>query len=505
MESTTFSSRVPTLQVINSIDTPTESGLAPDTSGLDSDYVSHETHDEVASNLSGRAISDTDDDRPPNPPSKNTMRPKAKHIFSTFNARTLAPIGRTEELLHCCNLFSIEILAIQEHRISHPEETLKTTMHDNYQLITSSCTKNSVNASVGGVGFLISTKVVGNLENAESISPRIMLLEFSGNPRLTVICAYSPHNESPESDVDEFYSDLRSVTENIPSHNFVAVMGDFNAKLGPNAVNFTFNDQTNRNGEKLVDFMEEHCLFSSNNSFMKPKNQLWTYESPSGTHSQIDYVLFRKKWRNSVHNSRSFSSFTISSDHRVVSSTIRLSLRSSKRCKPHHMKCYDWRKVATDKTLGKHFSLEVYNRFCSLSHANSIEDSVDDTYGTLISCTEEVAKEMLPLKQNNKKKETQNSSAVIRAREKLKVVSLEYHKNPSMHLEQKLNNARKDLDSAYLNAEANFIEGKIDTLEHLHHSNKHHLAWKTVKELSSKNSNAKTTIKGGSAKARQDS
>ena len=506
MESTTLSSRVPALQAILN-DTPSESGLAPDISGLDSDTVSLETNEEVALNLSRRAASDTDDDRPPKPltSTNNTLRPKASHIFSTFNARTLAITGRTDELVHCCNLFRTEILAIQEHRMFHPDEELRTTMLNQYQLITSSCTKNSVNASVGGVGFLISTNLLGNLEKKEPISPRIMLLEFSGNPKLTVICAYSPHNEAPESDVDEFYTDLRSVMESIPPHNFVSILGDFNAKLGPDTVNFTFNDKTNRNGEKLVDFMEEYSLFTSNNSFMKPKNQLWTYESPLGIRSQLDYVLFRKKWRNSVHNSRSFSTFTVSSDHRVVSSTIKLSLRTSKPCKPHHMKCYDWRKVAADKDLSQAFSLEVYNRFCALSDVTLVENSVEDTYDTLISCTEEVAKEMLPSKQKANKNNAQISTPVVVAREKLKSVSLEYHKNPSNRLKQKLTRARKDLDAAYLNAEADFIKGKIATLEHLHHSNKHHEAWKTVKELSGKNSNAKTSIKGGSAKARMDS
>ena len=57
-----------------------------------------------------------------------------------------------------------------------------------------------------------------------------MLLEFSINPKLTVICAYSPHNESPEEDFDRFYSDLRSVLDSVPPHNFI--MGDFNSRLG---------------------------------------------------------------------------------------------------------------------------------------------------------------------------------------------------------------------------------------------------------------------------------
>ena len=61
MDSTTNSSRVPVqMDVI-----PIEPGTAPDLIGLDSDSVSHESYAEVALNLSGRATSDPDDERPP--------------------------------------------------------------------------------------------------------------------------------------------------------------------------------------------------------------------------------------------------------------------------------------------------------------------------------------------------------------------------------------------------------------------------------------------------------
>ena len=107
------------------------------------------------------------------------------------------------------------------------------------------------------------------------------------------------------------------------------------------------------------------------------------------------------------------------------------------------MKCYDWRKVASDKDLSEAFSLEVYNRFCALSDVTLVENSVEDTYDTLIHCTEEVAKEMLPSKPKANKIKAQNSNSVVIAREKLKSVSLEYHKNPSYRLNKKLSRARK--------------------------------------------------------------
>ena len=99
-----------------------------------------------------------------------------------------------------------------------------------------------------------------------------MVLELRGNPKTTIICAYSPHNEAPENVMEKFYSTLRSVLDQVPRHNFLSLLGDMNAKLGPDDVKFAYDDRTNRNGEMLLDLMEEYDLYSSNNAFMKPKN-----------------------------------------------------------------------------------------------------------------------------------------------------------------------------------------------------------------------------------------
>ena len=59
--------------------------------------------------------------------------------------------------------------------------------------------------------------------------------------------------------------------------------------------------------------------------------------------------------------------------------------------------------------------------------------------------------------------------------------------------------AKKDLDDAYLDAEVDYISGKIHDLSRHHISHKHHLAWKTVKVLAGKNATSSVRIKGGSA------
>ena len=126
--------------------------------------------------------------------------------------------------------------------------------------ISTSDTKNTINSTIAGVGFLLSQKAVDNLLGITSISPRIIKLELEGNPKTTVICVYSPHNASPESDVEEFYSTLRRIVAQVPLHNILVMAGYLNAKLGPDDARFTYNKETNRNGKHLIDFMKEFYL-----------------------------------------------------------------------------------------------------------------------------------------------------------------------------------------------------------------------------------------------------
>ena len=118
----------------------------------------------------------------------------------------------------------------------------------------------------------------------------------------------------------------------------------------------------------------------------------------------------------------------------------------------------------------------------SSSEINS--DNIEDVYNTLIKSTEEVALATLPKKERRTKEKPSNSSSVNEARIHLKTVSLNYHRLPTKALKIQLIAAKKNLDDAYLNAEIDFMNGKIDQLSAEHISKQHHLAWKTIKDLS---------------------
>ena len=98
--------------------------------------------------------------------------------------------------------------------------------------MTSSAIINNANAAVGGVGILVNQHILKSLISVESISSRIMIDTLSGNPETTVLCCYSPHNQSPEDEVIKFYQDLSNVIRQVSTHNVLFMCGDFNSQLG---------------------------------------------------------------------------------------------------------------------------------------------------------------------------------------------------------------------------------------------------------------------------------
>ena len=89
-----------------------------------------------------------------------------------------------------------------------------------------------MNSTIGGTGILISQKAQKSLNNIETITPRIMIATFNGNPETTVICCYSPTNTADEEEVEKFYEDFSAPVRQVPIHNVLIIAGDFYAQLG---------------------------------------------------------------------------------------------------------------------------------------------------------------------------------------------------------------------------------------------------------------------------------
>ena len=108
----------------------------------------------------------------------------------------------------------------------------------------------------------------------------------------------------------------------------------------------------------------------------------------------------------------------------------------------------------------------------------------------------------LPKKLKSKKNPTHSENSVVEARNHLKNISSIYHAHPSRANKNKLLAAKTSLDLAYVDAEVDYVNGKINDISNLHISKQHSAAWKTINELSGKGSNPPTIIKGGNQQKR---
>ncbi|KAK1874666.1 Craniofacial development protein 2 [Dissostichus eleginoides] len=87
-------------------------------------------------------------------------------------------------------------------------------------------------------------------------------------------------------------------------------------------------------------------------------------EKSKGMLRQLDYILVRQKWRNSILNAEPYSTFSsVGSDHHVVSMRVRLSLRVPK---PNPKIRHDWKAFTTDPGLQTRYTEEVRKRFRQL-------------------------------------------------------------------------------------------------------------------------------------------
>ena len=147
-----------------------------------------------------------------------------------------------------------------------------------WTLATVSAWKNSVNATVGGVGMLIGPRPLKTLNNIERIQPRMIAATFNGNPRATIISCYSPTNVSEETELVTFYNELSSLVCSIPKHNVLVIGGEWMPKSGKNGNNkYSLHNTSNRNGQHLTDFMIENRLTCLNTNYQKREGKLWTY------------------------------------------------------------------------------------------------------------------------------------------------------------------------------------------------------------------------------------
>ena len=87
--------------------------------------------------------------------------------IATFNIRTLNKIGQLPERTALDIDHNIDIICFQEHKYTHNENIKYHDTGNGWTLATASARKNSVTATIGGVGILLGPKALKSLNSIE--------------------------------------------------------------------------------------------------------------------------------------------------------------------------------------------------------------------------------------------------------------------------------------------------------------------------------------------------
>ena len=152
----------------------------------------------------------------------------------------------------------MDILGISECRWSAPGRLNTQTG----EIILYSGRDDNIHQS--GVALVMTKKAAVCLESWMPVSDRIMTARFASRfIKTTVVQVYAPTNEADEETKDSFYDLLQRVTDEIPRHDMIMMMGDWNAKMGVTQEGedgvvgrHGLGDKRSENGVRFVSFVQ---------------------------------------------------------------------------------------------------------------------------------------------------------------------------------------------------------------------------------------------------------
>ena len=251
-----------------------------------------------------------------------------------------------------------------------------------------------------GVAIWVHKSVAACMTSYNPVGSRIISATFASSPKdITIIQCYAATADKADTEIEQFYKDLNCAIADTPKQNLLVITGDFNAKVGEDAVETDVlgkygHGQRNDRGQVLVDFCAEHNLVITNTLFRLHNRHRYTWKSPDGAHrTQIDYILVNKSWKQCVNNARTCLSADCDSDHNLVILKMQLRFRRRRSQKPllldlDKLRCAQYQ---------QQYQVAISNRFDELARVSE-PSTPDELWQQLKDVTLSAAKETLPVK-----------------------------------------------------------------------------------------------------------
>src|SRR5215471_400986 len=175
-----------------------------------------------------------------------------------------------------------------------------------------------------GVAIILDKELAKKVIDKETSSDRMMMVKLETVPVHTVIIqVYMPTSTAEDEEVEKVYEQLEELLEKQKGRDNVLILGDWNAvvgegKEGKEVGKFGLGVRNER-GEKLIEFCARRKLIISNTWYKQPYRRRYTWKQPGDrARYQIDYILVKQRYRNSVKCAKSLPGADCNSDHNMV-------------------------------------------------------------------------------------------------------------------------------------------------------------------------------------------
>jgi exonuclease III len=418
-----------------------------------------------------------------------------RHVkIATYNVRTLCNDGEIDkgklfQLEKGCKKHNIDIVVLQEHRNQIEEDTDILDTEQGSLLLSS--------ASEMSVGIYIRGRLKQLLIDHVRVSDRILVAYLDTNPQLVLIAVYAPTECADDDTKDAFYDELTTALDLIEPHCLILTAGDFNARVGhdsyessPSAVeSHLYHKETNENGTRLVSLCQHANLKMTQSYFQHRPGRLWSWTHPGGNHhlAQLDHITISSKWKNSLRNCRAYSTVNLQSDHRIVVSSLRLSLRTLAKAKAPPTPL--WRSL-DDQNRRQLFQIELENRFAALNNTNE-SASLQDRYNGFLESLSRAAENSLGVAKRTKEKRpwvSDETCALIDKRDAAKIKYEATHRKDAARAERKTEWDRlaAETNNALQADEMRHLEDELQAMQAAALSGHSRTAWSRIKKICGK-------------------
>ncbi|XP_071727824.1 uncharacterized protein [Rutidosis leptorrhynchoides] len=261
--------------------------------------------------------------------SRGSRDTRVRIRVGSWNVGTLT--SKARELVNTLRKSKVDILCVQETRW-RGEAAVDV---DDYRLWFSGS-----RVARNGVGILIGPLYKDNIVGVDRCSDRIMSVRVViQEETYMVICAYAPHAGLGDDEKVRFWEALDEVVRSCPADHRLVIGGDLNGHIGTISDGYTgvhggFGyGVRNEEGRSILEFAVAHELVVANSSFRKTEAQLATFHS-GGHSTQIDYLLLRKGDLRACRDCRALTTWTCSTQHRLLVMDLVLQRRVTKRVRP---------------------------------------------------------------------------------------------------------------------------------------------------------------------------